>query len=351
MVQLGIIRKGNFSVGDGVKKEQIKKTNETLQTEGEAMKKLFIILLSLCIVLSSCGGTEKKDESNKDNVSEKTSDLYKENNYKDKEEEGTEISEFENYKNKCLDAVSDLEYSDESTEEVLETLIESYSEIKSLRFGEIEDSESESGFVLGVSYLSKKYDDGTIGFEISKAGWEAIEALFYGQKEKYNKKMKEFKTIWNSNMDKKLYNESYKEGQYKVGKDIPSGEYVFFSDGSGYFCVSSDANGDNIIANDNFDYNSIMKIKKGDYLELSGCYAVPIKEAKIEKRKATMLKVGKHIKQGEYKIVCENGEEGYYCIYTDSRQQNIKSNDNFKKQSYVNVKNGEYLLLSRCHIK
>ncbi len=45
----------------------------------------------------------------------------------------------------------------------------------------------------------------------------------------------------------------YFSGMYKVGVDIPSGEYVVFADnGYGYFCVSSDSIQDKITFNDDF---------------------------------------------------------------------------------------------------
>ncbi len=145
----------------------------------------------------------------------------------------------------------------------------------------------------------------------------------------------------------------YTEGQYKIGADMPNGEYVIFSDNSesGYFSLTSDANGDNIIANENFDYNSIITVNKGEYLELSRSYAVNINDiSKLDTSKSGMYKIGTFLPAGEYKLIANSGEEGYYCIYSDNRQENIVTNDNFKNSSYVTVENGQYLLLSRCTI-
>lgn len=141
----------------------------------------------------------------------------------------------------------------------------------------------------------------------------------------------------------------YTQGNYKVGADIPAGEYVVFSSGDrGYFCVSSDSNQDDIIYNDNFDYNSIITINDGEYLELSRSYAIPITEKPdIEASGAGMFKVGIHIPAGEYKLEATD-DRGYYCIYPDSRQDDIISNDNFEGQNYVTVTDGQYLVLSRC---
>lgn len=140
--------------------------------------------------------------------------------------------------------------------------------------------------------------------------------------------------------------------QYKVGTDIQAGEYMLFAkDGQGYFAVTSDGNGDDIIKNDNFNYNSIITVSDGQYFELVRCYALPIadverKELKFDKD--GMFKVGEHIPAGEYKINANAGETGYYCIYDSSTQENIVSNNNFEQSQYVSVKDGQYLELVRC---
>lgn len=150
------------------------------------------------------------------------------------------------------------------------------------------------------------------------------------------------------------YDNEYSDGVYKVGTDIAEGEYVVFSDDyeySGYFCLSEDANGDEIIANEAFDYNAIVEVKNGEFLELEDAYAIPIDEAEVDIDEATGLKVGKHIKKGKYKLIADDGEEAYYCIYSNSRKGDIKSNGSFKKQSYVTVEKGDYLILEDCHIE
>ena len=65
---------------------------------------------------------------------------------------------------------------------------------------------------------------------------------------------------------------SVPEGQYKVGQDIPAGEYKVQSLGMGYFEVSSDDRGDlyGIITNDNIPDKSSMyvTVNEGEYLKL-----------------------------------------------------------------------------------
>ena len=61
-------------------------------------------------------------------------------------------------------------------------------------------------------------------------------------------------------------------GIYKVGEDIPAGEYqVEASSGLGYIEVSSDSRHqiEGIITNDNFEGNKYITVQDGQYLTLS----------------------------------------------------------------------------------
>ena len=149
----------------------------------------------------------------------------------------------------------------------------------------------------------------------------------------------------------------YTSGQGKVGTDIPAGEYILIATDSysGYFCVSSDANQDDIIFNDTFEHNSIITIYNGEFVEFSRCVAVPLNvfysNNKIDTTKdGVMLKVGVDISAGEYKLKQLGERTGYYCIYNNSRQEDIISNDHFENQTYITISNGQYLILNRCYI-
>jgi hypothetical protein len=61
------------------------------------------------------------------------------------------------------------------------------------------------------------------------------------------------------------------DGTYLVGTDIPAGKYKGIVTGStGYWQISSDANGSNIIANDNVTGPFYVQARAGQYLELRG---------------------------------------------------------------------------------
>lgn len=148
---------------------------------------------------------------------------------------------------------------------------------------------------------------------------------------------------------------TYDEGQYKVGRDMVADEYVLLAttDYSGYFCISSDALGNDIISNGLFDVNSILTVEYGEYVELSRCIAVRASDFYSQYTIKTsnygvMLKVGYDVMPGEYKLKAQTGEQGYYCIYDDSRQIDIVDNDLFTNSTYVTLKFGQYIVLSRC---
>ena len=61
------------------------------------------------------------------------------------------------------------------------------------------------------------------------------------------------------------------DGTYLVGTDIPAGKYKGTTTAdSGYWQISSDANGSNIIANDNVTGPFYVQARAGQYLELRG---------------------------------------------------------------------------------
>lgn len=148
----------------------------------------------------------------------------------------------------------------------------------------------------------------------------------------------------------------YTEGQYKIGLDMPAGSYVFFPDKrgeDGYFCCTTDANGDDILNNDHFDTYAIYEVFSGEFLELSDAYAVPFSEAVIpdtDYSDGTYI-VGVHIPAGEYKIVTTvEDRSGHYSIYEELSRDNIVAIDYFDNSGYINLSDGDVIILERCRI-
>lgn len=150
----------------------------------------------------------------------------------------------------------------------------------------------------------------------------------------------------------------YYDGTYKVGKDIPAGEYILFStknSAPGYFAAktSSSDSLDNIITNGLFGYNSMVTVKSGEYLELQRCYAVSIDDNPAVNTKGEgTFKIGVHLAAGEYKIASDTDTYAYVAVLADTQGGlgSIITNDNFLGNKYVTVEDGQYLVITRGHI-
>lgn len=70
----------------------------------------------------------------------------------------------------------------------------------------------------------------------------------------------------------KTENGYYKNGMFKVGTDIPAGEYVVESSGSGYVTVSVDSRHtyDGILSYENVESYEYVYVQEGQYLTLHG---------------------------------------------------------------------------------
>lgn len=151
--------------------------------------------------------------------------------------------------------------------------------------------------------------------------------------------------------------ETYPEGQYKGGADLPAGQYMLIANEAiaAYFALTRDANAQDYIHNDNFDGHSIVEIHDGEYLTLKRCYAVPMETAPTVNSTDGYLSdgfyiVGQHIPAGEYKVEATEDISAYTCIYSDVRRSNIVSNDNFDGTRYVQLADGQCFEIKRGRI-
>lgn len=150
-----------------------------------------------------------------------------------------------------------------------------------------------------------------------------------------------------------------KEGTYKVGTDLPAGEYCIFSmsEYGGYYSVNADSKGDSIIGNGNIDYNAFVTVSDGQYLEMSRAMAIPAEQIagsmyEIMTDGEGMFRAGIDLPAGEYKLQSTDDDiDAYYCVYDSSTPDApIVTNDNFSGQTYITVSEGQYLVLNRCKI-
>jgi len=149
----------------------------------------------------------------------------------------------------------------------------------------------------------------------------------------------------------------YDEGMYKVGTDIPAGEYyAACTSGSAYIAILSDSSGDldSIISNENFDYTYIFTVTKGQYLEIDDAEFALSSDIPPQTDIVTgMLRVGIDIKAGEYKLIPDPGESAYVAVFSNTKHRgvdNMITNDNFDSPRYITVKKGQYLYLVDCTI-
>jgi hypothetical protein len=146
------------------------------------------------------------------------------------------------------------------------------------------------------------------------------------------------------------------DGEYKVGDDLPAGEYYVKCDGNNlYVEVSSDSSGnlDSIIYNLNTKGGVYVTVEDGEYLEINGgdLYELdksPDRGAEDGYYKEGQYKVGEDIPAGEYKVEATDDISAYIEVSSDSRHQieGIVTNDNFDGNKYVTVEDGQYLTLS-----
>lgn len=157
---------------------------------------------------------------------------------------------------------------------------------------------------------------------------------------------------------------AFDTGDYIKG-DIPAGEYAFVKfSGSGSYYSEEDGSG-NIIDNENFDSFGYVKVHAAgnlttngvlinvsafEKLEVSGAKQIyEILNEQTDYNEAGYYKVGFDIPEGQY--VIESYGSGYWAIMTAPVGSNdIIDNDNFNGRASINVKNGQYLEVSRAKI-
>ena len=151
---------------------------------------------------------------------------------------------------------------------------------------------------------------------------------------------------------------TYAAGMYKVGSDIPAGDYLIITNESTYLEVTSDSTGSfaSIIHNANFENSQYINIKSGQYLSFSNGTAYPFATAPVLKPVAGkylegMYKIGRDISPGEYKVVPTSSYGGYYAVLNglSGDTSDIDSNDNFTSSIYLTLTSG-YIELSGAYI-
>ncbi|MEQ6377420.1 hypothetical protein RZN25_11380 [Bacillaceae bacterium S4-13-56] len=159
--------------------------------------------------------------------------------------------------------------------------------------------------------------------------------------------------------------EKIESGTYKVGTDLPAGEYLVFSDGMAYVESASDSTGslDSIIFNLNLmgEAHAYVTVKDGQYFKLQGGHMYPVGSApsvipEDGLYEDGMYKVGQDIPAGEYKVLLDPNSSlgmGYLEVSSDSSHQlgSIVTNENVQADTYITVSEGQYLTLQDLSIQ
>ena len=167
-----------------------------------------------------------------------------------------------------------------------------------------------------------------------------------------------------SNSGSAAVQDAYGEGMYKIGTDIPAGEYVLLpaSEYSAYYEVNSSSSGelDDIIDNDNFDGRRYLTVEDGPYLSIERCMMVPLDKAPAVDTSSGvvpegMYRVGVDIPAGEYRLHGTTDFDGYYEVRSSSLAtegfDSIITNENFSGDVYVTVQEGQYLVVNRAELQ
>lgn len=151
-----------------------------------------------------------------------------------------------------------------------------------------------------------------------------------------------------------------KSGNYKIGADLPAGEYKIIADsGFSYMEVSKDSSGtlDSIIANDNVTTFTYITVEEGQYLTIKYGHALKMEdvtpyEPKEGLYKDGMYKVGFDVPAGEYNVIGD-GNFAYVEVSSDSYHglESIITNDILDGNKHITVEDGQYLTLKGASFK
>ena len=146
---------------------------------------------------------------------------------------------------------------------------------------------------------------------------------------------------------------SYTEGGYRIGIDMPAGEYYITSEDIGTAHIASSGNltyEDTVysIGVGTFIY---ITVRDGDYLSLERASAIDAADAPLAAPLAAgsygvgMYRVGIVIPEGIYYITSDE-ESCYYEVYQELRDY-CYFNDFFENFTFVKLEAGDYFLLDR----
>lgn len=148
----------------------------------------------------------------------------------------------------------------------------------------------------------------------------------------------------------------YKDGQYKVGTDIPAGVYKLIGkEKDAVVKITKDANGTEPVILEYVQNFRYVELKDGQFIQTVD-YEIRSKDTKTPPVNGVYLPgqylVGTDIPAGEYKAYKSSGSlPTVYTITKDANGKDFVSQNYFDDSHYLTVSNGEYLLLQNAEIR
>lgn len=173
------------------------------------------------------------------------------------------------------------------------------------------------------------------------------------------------------------------EKKYKIGKDIPAGEYMLFKDPKveynyGFWTTyPSNKKNAKLIDIASTNYATTVKLQKGNYVKITGGYMVPLKKASksvfslknLNKKMASAtkdqycqvdVKGGYGLAAGTYRVTLSKKAE-YGSVRVSSQPRGSKYNANkvtssatvskSRKTATFVIKKGQYATIQNCTLK
>lgn len=156
----------------------------------------------------------------------------------------------------------------------------------------------------------------------------------------------------------------YESGMYKVGTDIPAGEYFVMSDeyNSAYIELASDSTGEfeSTIMNDIIDTFRFITVTDGQYITIDDAQFTEADNAIITQPEdgiyvEGMYRVGIDIPAGEYLVQSEDSDMGFVEVTSNSTGNfdDIITNEIVEGSIYITISDGQYIKImdSKLYIK
>ena len=156
----------------------------------------------------------------------------------------------------------------------------------------------------------------------------------------------------------------YQEGFYRIGQDMPEGEYMVLALGMmGTMRLADDEKmeDDSILMSEVFTHNTVVTACTGEFLRLESAIAIPMGEwpaelvISVPEDGDAVLMVGYDIPEGSYILspssLERSGVYGEYTIFYSSRYDKTHNGTYVKEATPITLEKGEYLWINHCRLE